>query len=553
MFSGCRRLGGVVVMVGILCAFPVAFGDLPVHCPHHTIVGAWDFAMSAPTQFKNLQCAKPKTGQSCFYGSCMKNKVIGPPNFKPDYTWTVSLANPNIAVVTDDKHNVLKGTWTTVYDEGFEVQVKGRNFFAFSHFSKQGSQCDKTNPGWHQSENPDAKSWGCYTAQKKSGSLHKEHLSALTKEELRAHESLSKPYSGDIKTLHESAAYSIPSPLHAELYQPEVELVQRINAKATTWRAKVYPQFEKFTVGEFNRMAGFRPVSIPVPSHSQSEEELMQEISHLPDDFDWRSHNGQNYVDPVITQECGSCYAVSTTSMINSRIRIMSKNKDKIILPYQQILKCDRYNQGCAGGYPFLVAKYAHDFGLTTSGKCAMHKEQLDKLKRTSPASVKEHEPYVRAIQHEFVGGYYGGTTTAEMMQEVFENGPITVGISGGYELMHYEAGVFVQTGESEKQKLNDFEAVDHAVLVVGWGTDKKTRQKHWIIKNSYGPQWGEKGYFRIPLGGDKFGITSLVDSLKLSLGDSNYFNSVESNVDTHKSISTQLWEEIVPESTETK
>ena len=52
----------------------------------------------------------------------MPPQVIGEANFKVDSKMKVSLANPNIAVATDPKtgkHH--KGTWTNVYDEGFEV------------------------------------------------------------------------------------------------------------------------------------------------------------------------------------------------------------------------------------------------------------------------------------------------------------------------------------------------------------------------------------------------------------------------------------------------
>lgn len=62
-------------------------------------------------------------------------------------------------------------------------------------------------------------------------------------------------------------------------------------------------------------------------------------------------------------------------------------------------------------------------------------------------------------------------------------------------------------------------------MLVVGWGTDKNSNKKHWIVKNSYGAGWGESGYFRIPLGGDADGITSLTSAGKPVLGDESFFN----------------------------
>lgn len=50
---------------------------------------------------------------------------------------------------------------------------------------------------------------------------------------------------------------------------------------------------------------------------------------------------------------------------------------------------------------------------------------------------------------------------------------------------------------------------------------------KHWIIKNRHGPDWGENGYFRVPLNCDEDGITSLTTAAKPVLGNAE-FSSLE-------------------------
>jgi hypothetical protein len=57
-----------------------------------------------------------------------------------------------------------------------------------------------------------------------------------------------------------------------------------------------------------------------------------------------------------------------------------------------------------------------------------------------------------------------------------------------------------------EEQGLS-FHNWTHSILIVGWGVDEKTNQKYWILRNSYGPNWGENGDFKVARGTNDFGI----------------------------------------------
>jgi len=77
---------------------------------------------------------------------------------------------------------------------------------------------------------------------------------------------------------------------------------------------------------------------------------------------------------------------------------------------------------------------------------------------------------------------------------------PVTVGIqSNQYGFKYYKSGVMTGTCGT---------ALDHAVLVVGYGTEDGV--DYWKIKNSWGSYWGEGGYIKIERGSNKCGVAEM-------------------------------------------
>jgi len=78
---------------------------------------------------------------------------------------------------------------------------------------------------------------------------------------------------------------------------------------------------------------------------------------------------------------------------------------------------------------------------------------------------------------------------------------PVSVAIEADtFVFQFYNGGIISSTGCGVN--------LDHGVLVVGYGSENGS--DYWILKNSWGPSWGEKGYFRIAKGGDGPGICGL-------------------------------------------
>ena len=55
------------------------------------------------------------------------------------------------------------------------------------------------------------------------------------------------------------------------------------------------------------------------------------------------------------------------------------------------------------------------------------------------------------------------------------------------------ESGVYTPQGHSTGQT-----DINHVVALMGYGTDETTGEDYWLVRNSWGPQWGEEGYIRL-------------------------------------------------------
>uniref|UniRef100_A0AAA9RYR4 dipeptidyl-peptidase I n=1 Tax=Bos taurus TaxID=9913 RepID=A0AAA9RYR4_BOVIN len=243
------------------------------------------------------------------------------------------------------------------------------------------------------------------------------------------------------------------------LYRYNHDFVKAINAIQKSWTAAPYMEYETLTLKEMIRRGGGHSRRIPRPKPAPITAEIQKKILHLPTSWDWRNVHGINFVTPV-------------------------------------------RNQGCEGGFPYLIAgKYAQDFGL-------VEEDCFPYTGTDSPCRLKEGCFRYYSSEYHYVGGFYGGCNEALMKLELVHQGPMAVAFEVYDDFLHYRKGVYHHTGL--RDPFNPFELTNHAVLLVGYGTDAASGLDYWIVKNSWGTSWGENGYFRIRRGTDECAIESI-------------------------------------------
>lgn len=239
------------------------------------------------------------------------------------------------------------------------------------------------------------------------------------------------------------------------------------------------------------------------PKKAPVSKKDLDAVRDLPENFDWRSQNGTSFVSPIRNQgKCGSCYAFGSMAMLEARVRMMSKNTMQPVFSTQDIVSCSEYSQGCDGGFPYLIAgKYAEDFGVVEE-KCLPY---VGKDSISCGNEQKDCTRY-RATNYYYIGGYYGACNEQLMQMELVTNGPIAVSFEVTNDFEAYKKGIYhkVDVGDG----FNPWEVTNHVVSIVGYGLENGV--KYWTVKNSWGEEWGESGYFRIMRGTDELSIESM-------------------------------------------
>lgn len=270
------------------------------------------------------------------------------------------------------------------------------------------------------------------------------------------------------------------------------------NATYTTYYKMGVNQFTDLTQDEIHTGL-FRAVRRD--DDRMEKQQLPFEVTHvstLPPEVDWRI---EGVVTPVKDQgHCGSCWAFSTISTLESHIALQTGYL--FTFSPQELVSCTPNpdhcggNGGCSGstteiGYEYVMNHggivledyYGYDSGRTgRDGVCGIQNKTSNSTIVGGIASIKNYT-------------VLPSNNYTVLMNTIAKYGPVSVSVAAN-TWIGYESGI-LKYDDTPNNDTNKF-TVNHAVNLVGYGTDRETGMDYWLVRNSWSPMWGENGYIRL-------------------------------------------------------
>ncbi|KAK9876792.1 hypothetical protein WA026_015030 [Henosepilachna vigintioctopunctata] len=247
-------------------------------------------------------------------------------------------------------------------------------------------------------------------------------------------------------------------------------------------------KFSDWTDSEFDSFVNGGLVNASTPLKGNNYFERSPNFV-APNTFDWRDHG---IVTPVKDQgSCEGCWAFSATGGLEGAYAI--KTGKLISLSEQNLIDCSHNggNGGCkTGGLMTLAFDYIEKYGI----------DKEDDY----PFEARDRQ--CRASQHDIVTKVSGYVNIrqgdeAGLVEAIKTKGPVCIGVDASNSFKRYKSGIF--DGSCSNTHLN------HGILAVGFGSENG--KDFYIVKNSWGPSWGENGYIRLARNsGNKCGVSSM-------------------------------------------
>lgn len=277
--------------------------------------------------------------------------------------------------------------------------------------------------------------------------------------------------------------------------------VNYLNYKYKNYPTQTYKKkfFNIYSDKNINELSCHIPFENKNKTQKFKKRKFDYRYQNLPQSFDWRSYE-------VITSikdqgQCGSCWAFTTTALLEAGEIIREGKFSPIDLSEQNLIDCDDKSFGCRGGRVDWALTYVEkNKGIDTEDSYEYEAETKECRFFEAESMIKDLSNYdlKREMDEE------------SLKAELVYNTPLAITINVDDDFGHYSGGVY-----NSPYCSSDPSMANHAVLLIGYG--EEDGQRFWLIKNSWGDWWGEEGFGKIAIEGNVCGVTNEIVSAVFS------------------------------------
>lgn len=236
--------------------------------------------------------------------------------------------------------------------------------------------------------------------------------------------------------------------------------------------------------------------------------------------FNWRDLNMIS--QPQDQGGCGSCWAFSAAATYDASYRI--RNQLPVSVSQQHILNCAVDQDGskagtCDGGWYDPVFRWMYSTGAARSDELP-YQQSVQTCMATPKGTF-------RAVSSGYVTAKFAIPLPREIKQSVCRYGAVSVAIEATTAFQAYTGGYFNERSDGQ---------INHAVTIVGWDDNAGgAGEGGWLVKNSWGIDWGDSGFIWVDYRSNKIGYAA------------TWVRPVESKVPVPANALASAWTELVP------
>lgn len=248
-------------------------------------------------------------------------------------------------------------------------------------------------------------------------------------------------------------------------------LVSQFNQQGKSFKVSMN-KFAAYTPSEYSALLGKKSSPITgVPAKKFTKPNS--------DSCDWRT---KGIVNPIKDQaSCGSCWAFSTVQAQESQWALIKG--ELLDLSEQNLVDCVTACYGCSGGDEYV----SYDYVIQYQGGLWMLQSDYPYKGIDGTCKFNKEKGVAQVLS------YYRPTTTGDedaLAAACEKDGVVSIAIdASNWSFQLYTSGIYDEPACNPQN-------LDHAVGLVGFGVENNT--PYWIVRNSWGTSWGEKGYIRM-------------------------------------------------------